>query len=188
GISVEIVKLVGYSQDRIDRIYYGALLHDIGKISIPIEILEYPGRLSYQAMNIMRTHVEITEEILCGIVAEDICKLAVRHHECPDGSGYPRGLSGESLTEEQRIIAVADVLSALRGKRSYKDTFSKEKIMDIIKEMGESGKLCDKITTVVLSHYDEIMAGADKQCEALLATYTHVTDEFEALYQKLKEI
>lgn len=108
-------------------LYYGALLHDLGKIAIPLNILESPGRLSDQDMKIMKAHVRITEMILEGIVDNDVLQIAVRHHEKLDGSGYHKGLTGDQLSLPQQIVAVADILSALYGKRSYKDAFPKEK-------------------------------------------------------------
>ena len=78
GISVEIARLLNYSAEDKQRIYYGALLHDVGKIAIPLEILEYPGKLSPQAMRIMRTHVELTGRILGQDVEEKIRKIALR--------------------------------------------------------------------------------------------------------------
>ncbi|MEG0379076.1 MAG: HD domain-containing protein, partial [Eubacterium sp.] len=125
AISVEIVKLLGYPFDETVRIYYGALLHDVGKIAIPLEILEYPGKLSPQAMAVMKTHVKVSEDILRGVVSDAICEIAIAHHEKLDGSGYHKGLSAKDLNESQQIVAIADVLSALRQRRSYKNAFSK---------------------------------------------------------------
>ncbi|MEG2199778.1 MAG: HD domain-containing protein, partial [Anaerovorax sp.] len=135
SFSLEIATKMGCTRQELEKIYYGALLHDLGKISIPLEILEYPGKLSYQAMEIMKTHVVITEEIIKGIVDDEICQIAIRHHEKIDGSGYPKGLSGHGLTKSQRIVAVADIISALVGKRSYKEAFPKDKILQIIDQM-----------------------------------------------------
>jgi HD-GYP domain-containing protein (c-di-GMP phosphodiesterase class II) len=106
-------------------LHYGALLHDLGKIAIPLNILESNGRLSDDEMKIMKAHVRITEMILEGVVDDDVLQIAVRHHEKLDGTGYHKGLTAKDLTLPQQIIAVADILSALYGKRSYKEAFSK---------------------------------------------------------------
>ena len=188
GISVEIARLLNYSAEDKQRIYYGALLHDVGKIAIPIEILEYPGKLSPQAMKIMKTHVQISEDILRGAVADDVCEIAIRHHEKLDGSGYHRGLSAAELTEGQRIVAVADVLSALRQRRSYKEAFPKEKIIEVLKEQSEKGKLCPAICELVIGHYDVVMANADSSCEAFLSVYDNLMLEYERIYNLVSKL
>lgn len=188
GISVEIANLLGCSfEDRV-KIYYGALLHDVGKIAIPLEILEYPGKLSPQAMKIMKTHVQISEDILRNVVADDICEIAIRHHEKLDGSGYHRGLAAEELTESQRIVAIADVLSALRQRRSYKEAFPKEKIIEILKEQSEKGRLCPTICRLVIDRYDAVMANADRSCEDFLSVYDNLMIEYERIYNSVSKL
>lgn len=188
GISVEIASLLNYSAEDKERIYYGALLHDVGKIAIPLEILEYPGKLSPQAMKIMKTHVQISEDILREAVADDICEIAIRHHEKLDGSGYHRGLAAMELTEGQRIVAIADVLSALRQRRSYKEAFPKEKIIEVLKEQSEKGKLCPAICNLVIDHYDVVMANADSSCEAFLSVYDNLMVEYERIYNLVSKL
>ena len=78
-------------------------------------------------MNIMRTHVDITERILGGSVDSDVTRIALRHHEKVDGSGYPKGITGKDMTLDEEIVAVSDIASALLGTRSYKEAFSKER-------------------------------------------------------------
>ena len=123
SISYELAKRMGLKGRALSDIYFGSLLHDLGKIGIPVEILEFPGKLSPQAMRIMRTHVELTGLILGPDVEEKIRKIAMRHHEKLDGSGYPLGLTAMDLSLEERIVAVADIVSALAGTRSYKEAF-----------------------------------------------------------------
>ncbi|WP_195269757.1 HD domain-containing phosphohydrolase [Eubacterium sp. 1001713B170207_170306_E7] len=188
GISVEIANLLGYTPEEKVRVYYGALLHDVGKIAIPLEILEYPGKLSPQAMKIMKTHVQISEDILRGAVADDICEIAVRHHEKLDGSGYHRGLKEADLSENQKIVAIADVLSALRQRRSYKEAFPKEKIIGVLEEQSEKGKLCPAICNLVIDRYDTVMANADSSCEAFLSVYDNLMLEYERIYNLVSKI
>ena len=181
SISQELARLMGMQEIEITQIYYGALLHDLGKIGIPVEILEYPGKLSPQAMKIMKTHVDITEEIMNGEMEPVIANIALRHHEKIDGSGYPRGLKGEVLTPSERIVAIADIVSALNGRRSYKDAFGKEKIVGILTEMKEDGLLCEKTVDVMIRHFDEIMVNVRNTCEPVLNVYDHINIEFTEL-------
>lgn len=98
SLALNIAGHFGLDRRTQEQIYLGALLHDVGKIAIPSSILEYPGRLSDEQMAIMRTHVDETEAIIGAIVPDAICRIAVRHHEKLDGSGYPLGLRAEELT------------------------------------------------------------------------------------------
>lgn len=185
SFSVNIARMMGCTESEITKIYYGALLHDIGKITTPLEILESSGKLDSASMAIMKTHVEVSEEIICGIVDDEVCKIAVRHHEKLDGSGYPRGLTGDCLTRSERIVAVADIVSALVGERSYKEAFPLEKVFSVIAQMKLQGKLCPDVCDVVLTRYDELSAGVKSEVQEILSTYSNMMVEFRELYEKL---
>lgn len=187
AISVEIVKLLHYPLDETVRVYYGALLHDVGKIAIPLEILEYPGKLSSQAMAVMKTHVKVSEDILRGVVSDAICDIAVAHHEKLDGSGYHKGLREEDLNESQQIVAIADVLSALRQRRSYKNAFAKEQIIDVIKEERDADKLNQSICDLVITQYDEVMSLADENCKEFLEIYDNLQIEYDQIYNHVTQ-
>lgn len=169
------------------HLYYGALLHDVGKLAVPIEILESPRRLNDEEMRIMKTHVEITEDILTGVVNDAIVKIASRHHEKLDGTGYPRGLRGEELSLTQRIIAVADIISALHGKRSYKDSMPAEKIKQILREDANNSKICKKVVDCALRNYNTIMLNFDKEQRETMKIYLMIKDQYDAIYEQFKE-
>jgi HD-GYP domain-containing protein (c-di-GMP phosphodiesterase class II) len=132
----------------------GAILHDVGKAGIPVEILENPGRLNDQEMRIMKSHVLLSKQILRGCVSERVGRIACRHHEKLDGSGYPQGLLAPELTFAERIVCVTDILSALCGARSYKDVFPKEKVVSILTGMAEQGLLDGVIVQKIVEQYD----------------------------------
>lgn len=184
SISTNTARIIGMSDDQVQRIYYGALLHDLGKIGIPVEILEFPGKLSPQAMKIMRSHVSITEDILGGTIAPDITKIAVRHHEKLDGSGYPRGLTEKELSMEEQVVAIADIVSALLGTRSYKEAYSKDKTLSILQEQAETGKINREIVSILEEHIDEILAEVATNCSPILHTYYGLQQEYEGLLEK----
>lgn len=180
-IGYELAKRLGFDETERSQIVCGSLLHDLGKIGIPVEILEYHGKLSPQAMNIMRTHVNITEAIFAGEINETIARLALRHHEKLDGSGYPRGLTGSELTLGERIVAAADIVSALAGTRSYKSVFPKEKIISIISQMKNGGLLDPDTVDVMVRDYDVIMEAAKIRCQPVLDLYTKLQEEYDSL-------
>lgn len=186
GISLELARRMGLDETHVSKVVCGALLHDLGKIGIPIEILEYPGKLSPQAMTIMRTHVDITEQILGGQIEEGITRIALRHHEKLDGSGYPRGLTENDLTPGERIVAVADIVSALSGVRSYKDSFSKERILSILGDMRGSGLLDPDIVCLMERDFDLIMDVIAQRCRPMLEQYDSIQEEFSLLIGKLE--
>jgi len=153
-----IAENLGMSQDEVDNIYYIALLHDIGKIAIPDNILNKPGRLTDEEFAVMKSHTTRGANILKGIsTIPHIIEGAKSHHEKYDGSGYPEGLKGEDIPYVARIICCADCFDAMASKRVYKEPFPLEKIISefercagtqfdphmakVVVEMIKSGKL-----------------------------------------------
>jgi len=184
--AVEIGKLMGMDETDQQLLYYGALLHDIGKIAIPLSILEAPRRLTDKEMRIMRAHVQLTEMILNGVITDEVLQAAIRHHEKLDGTGYPRGLKDEDLTQVQKVIAVADILSALYGKRSYKEAFDSEKVKNIMRSDAENGKICFEATNIVINNFDEIIKSYELQREEALGIYEIILAQYEEIYERFK--
>lgn len=185
--ATELGRLMHVSGTEIYMLYYGALLHDIGKLVIPVEILEAPRRLTDAEMVVMKSHVAITEEILQGAVNQEVLEIAVRHHEKLDGSGYPRGLTGDRLTKLQRIVAVADILSALYQKRSYKDSLDENEIRRILQEDADHNKICPQVVSCALIHYDTIMSNFEKKKDETMGTYISIIKQYEETYERFKK-
>lgn len=120
-----------------------ALLHDIGKIAVPKEILEKPGKLSNDEFKIIKSHVYYTNYILGGIEGfHQINKIASSHHEKLDGSGYAQGLNGEHLTLYDRILGICDIYQALTEERPYRKGDDPYTALKIIQPMVDKGILC----------------------------------------------
>lgn len=118
---------------QIQAISMAAEIHDIGKISVPSEVLTRPGRLSVLEMNMVREHVESGYQILSKIEFDQpIARIVREHHERLDGTGYPRGLKGDEITLEARVIAVADVAEAIVSHRPYRPGLGLPKAIAII--------------------------------------------------------
>lgn len=143
----------------ITAIKIAAPLHDIGKIAIPERILHKPGKLDAEEWEIMKTHAAAGGTILERSnlpIAILGARLARWHHENWDGSGYPDGLVGESIPLEARIMAIADVFDALGSKRSYKQPWPKEQILEFIIE--EKGKKFDPtMVDILVANFDELI-------------------------------
>ena len=133
---------MGLPRDIIDGIRTAALLHDIGKISVPSEILSKPGKLNEHELSLIKVHPKIAYDILSSIEFPwPIADIILQHHERMDGSGYPQGLSGDDILIQARILGVADVVEAMVSHRPYR---SAHKLEDIIDELSQkSGALYD---------------------------------------------
>ncbi len=163
------------------NVVIGALMHDIGKISTPVSILEKPGKLTYEEMKIMKNHVVVTYHILKDLGFKEIIDIASYHHEKLDGSGYPFGLCGDDLSFPARIVMVTDILSALLGKRSYKEPFPKERIINILNDLAYHGKIDVQIVSVIVFHFDEILDQLYLNCKDIFTQYENISDQYASL-------
>jgi putative nucleotidyltransferase with HDIG domain len=134
----------------------GALLHDVGKIGIPAEVLNKPGKLDDSEWALMRSHTTVGVEILADVEFPwDVTPLVLSHHERWDGRGYPHGLAGEAIPQIARILCVADVYDALTSTRSYKRAFTHGEAMDIMRK--DVGTMFDP---VVFAWFEDVSAGS----------------------------
>lgn len=138
GLAVAIAHRLNLSDQRVEGVRLGALLHDIGKISIPAEILVKPGRFSPEEFELVKGHCQSGYEIIKDIPFDwPIGRIALEHHERLDGGGYPRGLKGDQICLEARIISVADVAEAITSHRPYRPALGLEAaIVEIEKGRG----------------------------------------------------
>lgn len=179
SISTKLAGLLHLSEDEIEKIYIGSLLHDLGKVAIPVSILEYPGKLDEEKMRIMRTHVTYSAEILDGYIDQEVCNIAIRHHEKLNGNGYPHGLHAIDLDIKERITAIADIFSALVGTRSYKKSFGQAEISSILQQNADNGSLDPSLVKLAIEHYDDIMTSVNEQCTPLIETYHNIATEYD---------
>ncbi len=153
-----IAMKLGVPEEDADILKMASTLHDIGKISIPDRVLLKPGKLTQEEFEIMKTHTVIGYDILSNSnkpILKIASKIAHEHHEKYDGTGYPRGISGDEIGVYSKIVALADVFDALGTERVYKKKWEWNKIIDYIKE--QSGKQFDpRIVDIFLTNLDEI--------------------------------
>lgn len=133
--SKELARRMGFSEEKQEHIYNVALLHDIGKIGVPDDILNKPGRLTDEERNIIQMHPKTGAQILENFTAlEGICDGARYHHERYDGKGYCEGRAGEDIPLTARIIGVADTYDAMSSERCYRKALSREVIESELRE------------------------------------------------------
>jgi len=152
--SVRVGKKFDLSERELVILREGALLHDIGKISIPDDILKKPGKLSDLERKIIQTHPARGGQLLEKVPQlKELAPLARWHHERPDGKGYPDGLKGDEIPLLSQIVAIADFFEALNAKRPYKDPWP---IAEIVKEIqSQRGK---QFTEEVVDALFEVLA------------------------------
>jgi HD-GYP domain-containing protein (c-di-GMP phosphodiesterase class II) len=138
SLAVEIGKVLGLSADKLDGLHMAATVHDVGLIRAPAEILTRPRKLIPEEFELLKLHSEDGYEILKEVPFPwPIAEIVYQHHENIDGSGYPRGLRGDQLLLETRILRVCDVMEAMLSHRPFRRSFSIEKVFDeLIKNKG----------------------------------------------------
>ncbi len=119
---------LGLSDEECGIVCYGGLLHDVGKIGISDGVLNKPGKLLPEEWTLMRSHVRIGRDLLSNVpLLQRVAEVVLHHHEAYDGSGYPQGLKGDEIPLAARIVSVSDSYCAMISKRSYKESFSKDR-------------------------------------------------------------
>lgn len=159
AVAVALAAKVGFSERERQVMEVAAYLHDLGKMAIPSEILEKPGRLTAEERQVMQSHVYYTYEVLAGIQGFDLInEWSALHQERVDGKGYPFHYDARELSLGARTMAVADVFTALTEDRPYRKGVSREAAFEMLRGMGENGHLDRQIVGLVLAHFDEVNA------------------------------
>jgi len=154
-IAVAIATEMGLDEQRIEGIRVAGFLHDIGKISIPAEILVKPGRLTPTEYALVQGHAQASYDVLKHVAFPwPVATVALQHHERMDGSGYPNGLKGDELLLESRIMAVADVVEAMASHRPYRAGLGIEKALAEI-ERGRGTAYDPAVVDTCLSMFRE---------------------------------
>ena len=154
SISTAIAKKMGWTDTAIQALYMAAMVHDIGKVAVPSEILTKPTRLTDLEMQMVQGHVESGYQILKDIPFPwPIANMVRQHHERLDGSGYPHGLKGDQICQEARILAVADTIEAMATHRPYRAARGLAAAMDDVR--SEAGaKLDSKVVDAAFELLD----------------------------------
>ncbi len=141
GITVAFAMQLGMRNADVQRLAVGALMHDIGKVHIPLNILDKPGKLSPSERAEINKHPSYGAEILRKDAQfdDEVVDIALHHHELLDGTGYPEGLAGDQISDSVRIMTIVDIFSALIDDRPYKESMPADKAYQIMLDMD--GKL-----------------------------------------------
>jgi putative nucleotidyltransferase with HDIG domain len=142
-LAVQVGDELGLPPNRLRHLAMGGLLHDIGKLSVPDAILQKPAALDEHEFAVIQGHPELGRELVheLGGFPPQVARLVLDHHERLDGSGYPRGLRGDALDLETRVMGVCDVYDALMSTRVYRDAWSQERALALLHD--EAGTAFD---------------------------------------------
>lgn len=154
-IAVAIAEKLGLDEHRLEGLRLGSIVHDLGKLAIPVELLVKPKRLTPLEYSVIQTHAQAGAEILKGVSFPwPILEIVSQHHERLDGSGYPFGLKGEEICLEVRIVAVADVFEAMSSHRPYRPSMGVDPAVEELKR--NCGKFYDaKVVDALLQLLEE---------------------------------
>ena len=184
-IAEELKEKREYTQDQIDEFYHIALMHDIGKLSIPDRILNKPERLDDEEYQIMKTHAESGAHMLKNVtIVQNLSVGAGCHHERMDGKGYPKGLKGEEIPEVARLIAVADTFDAMYSTRPYRKQLDINVVLDEIKRIRGT-QLDADVVDALLALADKGELNKEKVDEAI--SNLDVNKEHVEMVEEVKE-
>jgi putative nucleotidyltransferase with HDIG domain len=156
-----LAERMGVSQDHCDKIEVAGLLHDLGKLRVPDEVLNKPGKLDVHERQIMNAHSFETYQILRKIDGfEEIALWAAYHHEEPGGSGYPFHVPEENLSLEARILRVADIFQAMAQDRPYRPGLTAPEIQVFLQDLAGKGKLDANVVATAMAHLPAALKAA----------------------------
>jgi len=185
-LTTKLAEKRGYTREQIDEYYNIALLHDIGKLSIPDAILNKPERLNDEEYVVMKSHAPNGESILMEVnIVQNLAVGAGCHHERMDGRGYPRGLKGNDIPEVARIIAVADAFDAMYSTRPYRKQMLITDVLDEIRRIRGT-QLDPEVVDALMTLYEENELDKEK-VEAAITVHEKKPAETEEEWKKENE-
>ena len=163
----QLALLCGLDEECAMQVAIAGNLHDVGKLAVPREILEKPGKLTEAEFNIVKEHPYYTSLVLLNIDGfEDIRHWACNHHEKLNGHGYPFRYGPDDLDQGDRIMAVADVFSAITEVRPYRDGMDREQAARVLNDDAKAGAICPDTVALLMENYDRVDAARDQASRA----------------------
>ena len=157
AVALDLTGLFEFSPRECRLMEISGYLHDLGKLAVPNEILDKPGKLGYEDVNVMRKHTYHTYQVLSRIRGlEDVTRWAAYHHERLDGRGYPFHIGAEDFTKLARIMAVADIFTAITEDRPYRVGMERDSAMKVLNSMAAQNGIDGEVVKMVAANYDRI--------------------------------
>lgn len=157
AVAETLARLIGFSGYSCSMMHVAGNLHDLGKLAVPVAILDKPAGLSAEERALVRSHPYYTRQILQRIGGlDEMVEWAASHHEHLDGTGYPCRITEETLSLGARIVATADIFSALGENRPYRPAMSRQEILALMRTMGQNRQLDPIVLCLVEQNFDEL--------------------------------
>ncbi len=170
--AVRLAEIMGMSEDECKMMMIAGYLHDIGKLKVPKNLIDKNDKLTDSEFNIVKEYAYYTHLLLKNIEGFDqIGRWAALHHEKLNGYGYPFRLSADDIPMGARIIAIADIFSAVAEIRAYRPGMSKEEVIQTLREYVESGAMSGYIVELLINNYDDIYSIRDREVRREGARY-----------------
>lgn len=179
SLCMSIAEKLYLTKEETELLYYAAVLHDIGMVSVPADMIDAGRKLTEDEVKILRSHLSVTEGILRGRLDQRCLDIILAHHERSDGSGYPSRLRDFQLSKPAKILQVCDVITALLNPRGGKELRSKEAIIKILENEMDSGKLNSEIVRTFINFYDKIMESVSLDKDTFLKDFVELNKDFE---------
>lgn len=186
SICDELSKRLRLTEEEKERLYYGALLHDLGMLVVPIDIVEAPRKLNSEEIKVVRTHVNMTERLLNDLLRDDVKSIALAHHERIDGSGYPKKLKGINLNLEQRVLQVADAVTGMTNKRNYREPLHKDQVIGILNDEASKNRFDKNTVSTFINYYDDIMQSVQTGSAEIMKMYQTLNSQYNLVSKRFK--
>lgn len=168
-----------------EQLYYGALLHDIGMLAMPKEILNAPRALTKEEYLQIQKHVYLAENVLKDRMAQEVIEVIATHHERGDGSGYPRRLRETQMNRLQQIVQLADTITALTYNRVHRPALPEKDILALLSKEAAAGRYNKAVTKVYLENRGEITQYVKERTGETLSIYQKLNRQYELVSEKL---
>lgn len=186
----EFGKLWKLSSDERELLYYSALLHDIGMLTVPKNILESRDSLDEEQLAVLRGHVHCAREVLRGKIHQDVVDIVYAHHERLDGSGYPVGKKTGPMSDLQKILQMADTITTLAHERTDHSEKTpegiKDKVIGTLEEEVKAGRFDRIMVDRFIRSYDPIMNEVRKRSKNILKMHSRLNTQYRQVYHSLK--
>lgn len=179
----ELGRKLKLSEGDKNEVFYAALLHDIGMLAMPSELVMSARELNTEEKNLIKTHVEIMEKTLENKLSHEIIAIAAAHHERFDGSGYPRGLKGSVMNVKCAILQISENVVNLMEDKPYREASTKEQIMEDLNLGIISGKYEGIVADTFVKYYDDITQKAKERADKALLMHQKLTRNYMQAYK-----
>ncbi|MCM1263403.1 MAG: HD domain-containing protein [Butyrivibrio sp.] len=186
SICDELADRLHLLNEESEKLYYGALLHDLGMLVVPREIIDAPRKLNSDEIKVVRTHVNMADKLLSNIMRADILAIVTAHHERLDGSGYPKKLKALQMNIEQKVLQVADTVTGMTNPRNYREPLHKDRVISILNDEASKNRLDKNIVSTFINNYDDIMQCVQTRSAEIMKMYQTLNSQYNQVSKRFK--